>query len=256
MSGGITFEGLYGGAPDPAEQLVREGSAARRLVVPLNTTPPAPFALDFAARTVLVDNPSGAWYRVNERWLPPWTIGAVLLLDVPDTNLEVTAGPPAGHFTVLAGEPLLLIALEAPLAPHPGLAVAPHRSLVVSTAWIGGWSSASVAFVGIQTGTTRVMVDAVTIAAAPEGGGVTDPYGAVRDQMPVVVWARSAGLGDTEVLAQLAISPDQPAMRVDFEPGAIITELLRGVNIEAAQLALAGKSRVRATLEYRLVVTA
>lgn len=261
MSGGIPFDALYGNAGDvpPEDQLVREGSAARRIEVALNTTPPAPFALDFAARTVLVDNASGAWYQVNGRWIPPWTIGAVILLDLPAVNLEVIAGPPAGHFSVLAGEPLLLIAMQAQLAPHPGQPTVPHRSLVAyAYAWDGGGVSGHVeSLLPTQTGQTRVMVDAITTGPYFAAGGNLAPYNLIRDEMTMVLWAGSAGLGpSTTALAIGSLTPEQPHCRLAFEPGAIITELARSVGIEVGGLSEAGRVELTTVLEYRLVVTA
>lgn len=259
MSGGIDFGALYGPAADavPDEQLVKEGSAARRVEVELNTAPVAPIALDFVARSVLVDNASGAWYQVNGRWIPPWTIGAVILLDLPATNLEIAAAPPSGHFTVLAGDPLVVIALEAQLAPHPGLAVTPHRSLVAKAMAFdaGGITGAVEELLPMQTGSTRIMVDAISVGTYFAAGGQLAQYNYVRDEHPVILWASSATLGPTsESLAIGAISPERPAMRIAFEPGAIITNLERGIGVEVSGLEPSGGIRMAAVLEYRLVV--
>ena len=125
----ISYDGLYAGQPS--------GDAVRtaRFVVPRATTPAGPLTVPWAARAVQVDNPSGSWYTVNGRWLRPWTISAVVALDVPSTQVTIAAVTPAGQLAEDVGEDLLVIVTEEQLAPAAGLYTPPVRSFTSQVAF-------------------------------------------------------------------------------------------------------------------------
>ena len=116
----ISRDALYG-----ADQPSSPGEAARtaRFVIPRGTSPAAPLDVRFIARAVKIDNASGAWYRVASRYVPPWTIGAVVALDPPSAQISVTAITPPGQLAEAVGEDMVVVATEEPLASLPGTVI-------------------------------------------------------------------------------------------------------------------------------------
>ena len=104
---------------DPASSQVAEYRIAR------SSPPSAPLSPPFVARSLLIDNATGRWWLIAGRWIPPWTIGAVVPVDPPSSQLEVLAQTPAGQLSEAAGDELLVVARSLPAVPHPGLYTPP-----------------------------------------------------------------------------------------------------------------------------------
>jgi len=129
---GIRYDTLYGDPPatgdEPAQLRGRPGleSAARlTIVVPAGDAPPDVVPLTFVARSMQIDNATGRWFRIGSRWIPPWTVGAIVTVDPPTAELVILATTPPGQLSARAGDELVVIAHDIGLDPHPGLAVPP-----------------------------------------------------------------------------------------------------------------------------------
>jgi hypothetical protein len=210
----LTYDGLYGGeaAADP-------GAAVRtaRFVVPRGTTPSAPLSVPFVAAAVQVDNPSGQWYSINGRRVPPWTVSAVVQLDTPSAQLTVVASTPSGHISEAAGEDMVLVATEQRLAPFPGIYTPPLTAFAYRSARVGfnatetgsGPVALGVSAVGLRVVPVRLSVFAQVGGA---GGGPWDIRTAI-----FVTWQPASGAFS---LATQGLAPEHPADVLDTEPGA------------------------------------
>ncbi len=120
----IDRDQLYGGAGAAAQSAAAPTdpyqAQGQRIVVPRGTTPSAPTQLPFVARSVRVANASGVWYTINGARVAPWTVNAVLMLDVPTDKIEVIAAAPPGQAQELVGDDLTLVATSAQLPQDAG----------------------------------------------------------------------------------------------------------------------------------------
>lgn len=114
---------LYGPRDPDAPALGASQVASFR--VPRGTSPP-PFGCPFVARAVIVDNPSGTWYALNGRIIPPWTLGASVVLPMPTAELVVVAAAPSGQLSDTLGGDMTLVATDSRVQPSPGSVVPPR----------------------------------------------------------------------------------------------------------------------------------
>jgi hypothetical protein len=95
--------------------------------VPANTGLPA-HQLSFTARSVQVDNYSNQWLFLNaaRRWIPPATVGWILVI-IPGTSVATfVVQPPGGHAQGTVGaatDPVVTVWHELWLAPMAGVAL-------------------------------------------------------------------------------------------------------------------------------------
>lgn len=122
----ITREGLYGGGE--ASATAAAGADAGQVAswrIPRGDPPDAPLAPPFVARSIALDNATGRWWRVAGRWIPPWTVGAVVPVVPPSSQLTVEAVTPAGQLSEAAGTELVVVANSDVVPSSPGIYTPP-----------------------------------------------------------------------------------------------------------------------------------
>ena len=247
MSGGISAAELYGAAAGPGEltPTAPMGGQLVRHIVPRGTNPD-PLRAPFLSRAVLVDNPSGVWYLVNGRRIPPWTIGAVMRLDLPAEALDVTVDTPPGQLSENAGADLVLVATDEAHPPHPGLYTPPSVAV--------GYSRTEA---GVQVNESGAGADTLVLPGA--GRAVVLRIGA---SAPPAIFDTAAGIGSVAVyvtpaviLADIAFSTEAPAPPpLDFAAGAVVKPDGEELRASGLGLALAGRFDVRLVVDWYAVL--
>ena len=248
MTGGISAAELYGGQAAGQAPAPMVGGQTVRHVVPRGTSPD-PLRGPFVARAVLIDNPSGVWYLVNGRRIPPWTIGAIMRLDIPAEALDVSVDTPPGQLSENAGDDLVLVATDEQLPPHPGLFTPPGVAVGYTRTAVGvvvdhlGAGADTLVLPGVAT--ERAVVLRVQATADPR------------------TFAKGAGWGSIdvyylpgpEIVAELVFTPEAggpPA--IEYAPGAVVVPA--GVELRASGLGLAvsGRFDVRLLVDWYAVL--
>jgi hypothetical protein len=243
VSGPLTYQGLYGGEA-PAET---DPAATRtlRFLVPRGTTPAAPLGLPFVANAVLADNPSGWWYYINGRWLPPWTIGAVLSIDPPSSQLEVAAQTPAGAIPEDAGGDLILVASEARLPPVAGLYAQSQQVLAVRDSFVQA-SEGGTAVSPVVAAVAGRRIGLLALIAGPMHGLLA--HSNLRDWVTLIAY----GEPTHEVLTRVSISPSAPHATAPIAPGLAQTQAGDNLTIIATTRAGSGSQGVSFDVAYYL----
>lgn len=221
----ITAAGLYG-PQDPAASPDSTSWQTARFVIPRATTPAAPLSVPFVARSVQVDNASGSWYLVNGRRVPPWTVSAVVALDLPSSQISVAAATPGGQLPEAAGEDLLLVVTDQPLAPFPGIYTPPVRAFTAQFArlpLIAELPAAAVPQVVVAAALPIVLTRLAFTWDLRDLGG---PVGAGYDPRAIVtcLWEEvpPPPAPAQPFSWQQAISPEDPYTADVLEQGAVV----------------------------------
>lgn len=221
MSGGISRESLYGAAPrgdgSPAIAAAVTDAQLATFRIPRTAPPTAPLRAPFVIFSAYVDNPTGRWWRIAGRWLPPWTIGARLPVDPPADALTVEAVTPAGHRSEAIGDELVIVARSTPTDGFAGIYTAPEAASGYLYASATGAAVPGTAplFVVIPApaATERLVLAQLTVSAFPrsaDGAGI-------RGDTRVGVVAMPSG---TELFVA-TISPQLPSLSVTLPTGAV-----------------------------------
>lgn len=250
---------LYGGErpgagrPDPAALAFAEVATFRQ---PRGEDPAGPFQPPFLARSVGVDNATGRWWRVADRWIPPWTIGAAVSVVPPSNQLLVERITPAGQISEAVGAELVLVATTAALPPDAGLAAPPA----------GLWATERVTS-GYTVTTSGGPPIAVDLVPEPPAGrrialaryAVTYSELSTNRQGParlMVGWRTAAGPGFAGV-ATVVVSVASPAPAERRPPRPILwpvagadPSLFVGITLLGQQLASYSPTQVTVELDY------
>lgn len=247
----ITAQGLYGGATDPAALVDSTSWQTARFVVPRASSPAAPLSVAFIARSVQVDNASGSWYLVNGRRVPPWTVSAVIALDVPSAQITVAAATPGGQLAEATGEDLVLVVSDQPLAPFPGIYTPPVRAFDWQGTWIpfsGAEAPAPVAVLGALAPVSYVIG---RLAVVPdESFGAFGPIG--YRAKATVHWTLSGGPGNLFDWWQ-AVSPESPFVSEEVKDGVLVIAPGRTLSVAAQVESGGGTQGFIAAVQYYAV---
>lgn len=192
---------------------VTEAAQVATWRIPHATPPDGPLAPPFLARSLLVDNPTGRWWRINGRAIPPWTIGAVVPVEPPSAQLTVEAYTPAGQLSEATGDELVIVARDLPAAPHPGiyrppaLAITPTRVRLGVSATVNTLASGTV----LPAIADRMVIVSLELTAGISGATWLEHAG-------VELWTEPAFVQ----LADLMLSRAVPSVSMRFEPGALV----------------------------------
>lgn len=247
----IDYGGLYG--PGQAAGDAPASADAAQVAtfrIPRTDPPGAPLSPPFVASGVSIDNATGRWWRVAGRWIPPWTIGAAVRVDPPTAQLSVEALTPAGQLSEATGEELVVVATTEHVAQNPGIYRPPTAAVTYESAYqvafYGNAAPAALVVAGVA-GERLAIASTAIFASELEAQGYRI-RGPVRVELRERVSGRSLFAG--------AISPEQPTVQLQAEPGAVMTVAGEGIELVASATGAVGAGLVDCWLLFYRVAAA